>query len=124
MPYGERDLPATLYGLLERTAAKFPNSNAVSYQILSGPTDKAETLTWSQVKDKTTQAANLFRSLGIGETDVVAYVLLCLEPPWIEPTVTTAGRTGSIRRLTIVCSVVTRYAAVTIGSIARFGRAP
>jgi len=75
MPYGERDLPVTLYGLLERTAAKFPNSNAVSYQILSGPTDKAETLTWSQVKDKTTQAANLFRSLGIGENDVVAYVL-------------------------------------------------
>lgn len=75
MPYGERDLPATLYGLLERTAAKFPNSNAVSYQILSGPTDKAETLTWSQVKDKTTQAANLFRALGIGENDVVAYVL-------------------------------------------------
>ncbi len=75
MPYGARDLPATLYGLLERTAAKFPNSNAVSYQILSGANDKAETLTWRQVKDKTTQAANLFRSLGVGEKDVVAYVL-------------------------------------------------
>ncbi|KAE9625959.1 acyl-CoA synthetase [Parasedimentitalea maritima] len=75
MPFGERDLPATLYGLLSRTASKFPNNSAVSYQILSGPTDKAETLTWKQVKDKTTQAANLFRSLGIGEKDVVAYIL-------------------------------------------------
>lgn len=75
MPFEERDLPATLYGLLSRTAEKYPSSNAVSYQILSGPTDKAETLTWSQVKDKTTQTANLFRSLGIGEKDVVAYVL-------------------------------------------------
>ncbi|OUS36962.1 acyl-CoA synthetase [Rhodobacterales bacterium 56_14_T64] len=75
MPFEERDLPATLYGLLSRTAEKHPSSNAVSYQLLSGPTDKAETLTWSQVKDKTTQAANLFRSLGVGEKDVVAYVL-------------------------------------------------
>ncbi|MVO17040.1 acyl-CoA synthetase [Parasedimentitalea huanghaiensis] len=75
MPFGERDLPATLYGLLSRTASKFPNNSAVSYQILSGPTDKAETLTWKQVKDKTTQAANLFRALGVGEKDVVAYIL-------------------------------------------------
>ncbi|AZV78946.1 acyl-CoA synthetase [Parasedimentitalea marina] len=75
MPYDQRDLPATLYGLLSRTAGKHPNSKAVSYQILSGPADKAETLTWSQLKDKTTQAANLFRSLGVGEKDVVAYVL-------------------------------------------------
>jgi len=75
MPYSERDLPATLYGLLSRTAAKFPNNKAISYQMFSGPTDKAETLSWGQLKDKTCQAANLFRSLGIGETDVVAYVL-------------------------------------------------
>lgn len=75
MPYEERDLPVTLYGLLSRTAKKHPNNDAVSYQIFSGPTDKAETLSWSQVKDKTTQAANLFRSLGIGESDVVAYIL-------------------------------------------------
>lgn len=75
MPYEQRDLPATLYGLLSRTADKYPDSNAVSYQIQSGATDKAETLSWAQVKDKTTQAANLFRSLGVGEKDVVAYVL-------------------------------------------------
>jgi acyl-CoA synthetase (AMP-forming)/AMP-acid ligase II len=71
----ERDNPVTLYQLLSRTTGKFPNNNAVSYQILSGPTDKAETLTWSQLKDQVTQAANMFRELGIGEKDVVAYVL-------------------------------------------------
>ncbi|MCG7623025.1 acyl-CoA synthetase [Epibacterium sp. Ofav1-8] len=73
--WADRDVPKTLYGLLSRTAGNFPNNKAVSYQILSGPTDKAETLTWRELKDKTTQAANLFRSLGIGEKDVVAYVL-------------------------------------------------
>ncbi|MEX0364447.1 MAG: acyl-CoA synthetase [Ruegeria sp.] len=75
MSWEERDLPITLHALLARTAGKFPNHKALSFQLLSGPTDKAETLTWSQLLGKVNQAANLFRSLGIGEKDVVAYVL-------------------------------------------------
>ncbi|MEP4199111.1 MAG: acyl-CoA synthetase [Aliishimia sp.] len=71
----DRDLPVTLYEMLSNTASKFPNHNAVSYQLLSGPTDKAETLNWSQLHGKVTQAANLFRSLGVGPKDVVAYIL-------------------------------------------------
>ncbi|MDG1469941.1 MAG: acyl-CoA synthetase [Ascidiaceihabitans sp.] len=75
MPWEDRNVPVTLYGLLSQTTAKFPTHNAVSYQIFSGPKDKAETFNWTQLKDKTTQTANLFRSLGIGPKDVVAYVL-------------------------------------------------
>ncbi len=75
MSWEDRDLPKTMYGLLSRTAQRVPNSLASSYQLTSGPTDKAESLTWSQMKDKVTQAANLFRSLGVGESDVVAYIL-------------------------------------------------
>ena len=75
MPWEARDLPVTLYGLISRTTEKFPLNNAVSYQIFSGPKDKAETFNWTQLKDKTTQAANLFRSLDIGPKDVVAYIL-------------------------------------------------
>lgn len=71
----DRDLHKTLYGMLSATTSKFPNNNAVSYQLLSGPTDFAETLSWQQFHDKSVQAANLFRSLGIGPKDVVAYVL-------------------------------------------------
>ena len=71
----DRDLPSTLFGLLSRTAQSFPNRPAVSYQILSGPKDKAETLTWSELHTKTIQAANMFRSLGVGSKDVVAYIL-------------------------------------------------
>ena len=41
MPWQERPLPQTLYQALEATASKFPDSNAVSYQIFSGPKDKA-----------------------------------------------------------------------------------
>ncbi len=75
MPWADRDVPVTLYQMLSRTASKHSGEKAVTFQILSGPTDKAETLTWSDMLDKVSQAANLFRSLGIGETDVVAYVL-------------------------------------------------
>jgi len=75
MPWEKRDVPVTLHQLLSKTAARVPDHDAVSYQIFSGPADKAETLSWSQLLAKTSQAANMFRSLGIGETDVVAYIL-------------------------------------------------
>jgi len=75
MPWAERPVAKTLWGQLTATAEKFPQHNAVSYQIFSGPKDKAETITWAGLHKKTAQAANLFRSLGIGETDVVAYLL-------------------------------------------------
>ncbi len=75
MPWEERDVAKTLYSMLSSTAQKFPNHNAISYQIFSGPKDKAETLTWRALHEKVTQTANLFRSLGIGPNDVVAYIL-------------------------------------------------
>jgi len=75
MPWEDRDVGKTIYGVLSKTASKFPNNNAVSFQLLSGPTDKAKTMTWSDVLAKTSQAANLFRSLGVGKDDVVAFIL-------------------------------------------------
>ncbi len=93
MPWAERDVAVTLYGMLSNTATKFPSHKAVSYQILSGPTDKAETLNWQQLHGKVTQAANMFRSLGIGPTDVIAYIL----PNCHEATITLlAGATAGI----------------------------
>ncbi|MEM6940800.1 MAG: acyl-CoA synthetase [Pseudomonadota bacterium] len=75
MPWEARKVPKTLYAQLSETTKKFPNHNAVSFQLLSGATDKKETFSWSQLHAKVTQAANLFRSLGVGPKDVVAYVL-------------------------------------------------
>jgi len=75
MAWKDRDVPVTLYGQLSQTAGKFPNRSAMSFQLLSGATDKKETLSWKQLHEKVSQTANLFRSLGIGPKDVVAYVL-------------------------------------------------
>lgn len=75
MPYDKRDLPVTLYQFLTRTRDRHGARNAVSFQILSDPKARAETLSWNALLGRVTQAANLFRELGIGERDVVAYLL-------------------------------------------------
>ncbi|RPE66957.1 fatty-acyl-CoA synthase/long-chain acyl-CoA synthetase [Pacificibacter maritimus] len=75
MPYEDRDVCTTIYERLTRTKDAFGTRPAFSYQITSGPKDRAETLTWSQTHTQVTQAANMFRALGVMEDDVIAYVL-------------------------------------------------
>jgi fatty-acyl-CoA synthase len=74
-PWVDRNVPVTTFAQLTQTAGKFPDRPAVTFQLESGPKDPAETLTWSQLLDRTVRTANLFRSLGIREGDVVAYML-------------------------------------------------
>ncbi len=71
----DRDLPVTMNQFLKRTRDAFPERDAFSYQLTSGPTDAKETLSWSELYARTCQTANLFRTLGIGEKDVVAFIL-------------------------------------------------
>ena len=71
----DRDLPKTIWGMLTRTATAHPSNKAISYQLTSGPTDPVETLTWDEMRRKVAQTANFFRSLGVGPTDKVAYLL-------------------------------------------------
>ena len=75
MAWEARDVAKTLYGMLSDTAARHPQNKAISYQIFSDPTCKAETLTWAALKDRVSQCANLLRDLGVGPRDVVAYIL-------------------------------------------------
>lgn len=87
MPWEARGMARTMHEFLGRAKAAHGTRPAISYQILSGPATKAETLTWNALHGKVTQAANLFRSLGVGEKDVVAYVL----PNSLETAVTLLG---------------------------------
>jgi len=91
--WADRDIPRSIYAFLSRTRAAHGTRPAISYQLTSGPNDRAETLTWNGLHARVTQAANLFRALGIGETDVVAYVL----PNALETAITLlAGATAGI----------------------------
>ena len=75
MPWAERDLPVTVYEQITRTRNQHGRRNAISFQLFSDPGAKAETLTWTEFHARVTQAANLFRSLGVNDGDTVAYVL-------------------------------------------------
>ena len=92
-PWADRNVAQSIYDFLSRTRAAHGTRPAITYQLLSGPKDPAQTLTWNDLHARVTQAANLFRSLGVGETDVVAYVL----PNCLETAVTLlAGATAGI----------------------------
>ena len=80
MPWSKRDVSRTMYEFVNSVAERHGQRPGVSFQITSGPNDKAETLNWQGFRDKSVQAANLLRRLGIGEDDVVAYLLpICNE---------------------------------------------
>jgi acyl-CoA synthetase (AMP-forming)/AMP-acid ligase II len=65
----------SLYAMLQATAAAYPQRPAVSFQLRSGPKDRAATLDWSAFLGEVNRTANLFRSLGIGPQDTVAILL-------------------------------------------------
>ncbi|MEM9320282.1 MAG: acyl-CoA synthetase [Pseudomonadota bacterium] len=74
-PWPDSRPATTMYEFLTNAATRYPQNDAVSFQITSGPGDKAETLNWSGLHSRVTQAANLFRELGVSDSDTVAYIL-------------------------------------------------
>ncbi|MEL7114151.1 MAG: acyl-CoA synthetase [Pseudomonadota bacterium] len=73
--WADRDVPRTTWGLISDTASRFGARPAVTFQMFSGPNDPAETLSWNELQGQVAQVANMFRALGVGETDPVAFVL-------------------------------------------------
>ena len=86
-PWADRGQARSMYEYLSRTREAHGSRPAISYQLLSGPQTKRITLTWAELHAQVTQAANLFRSLGVGEKDVVAFIL----PNAMETAVTLLG---------------------------------
>ncbi|TVP70046.1 MAG: acyl-CoA synthetase [Rhodobacteraceae bacterium] len=86
-PYDTRALPATVYQALEQIAAQHGPRPAISFQMFSTPGATAQTLTWADLLGQVRQAANLFHSLGLRESDTVAFIL----PTLNETAVTLLG---------------------------------
>ncbi len=87
MPWAARGQARSMYDFLTRAKTAHGARRAVSYQLLSGPDTKKVTLTWAELHAKVTQAATILRSLGVGEKDVVAFLL----PNTMETVVTLLG---------------------------------
>ena len=100
MPFLDRFSAKTLYQQLRETEKKSAARPAMTFQLKSGPGDKSITLTWTDFLGQVTQAANLLRKHGIGEKDVVAYILPnCLEAPIALMAGATAGIVNPINPL-------------------------
>lgn len=92
-PVDGRWTARTLHQQLRETAGRHGARKAITFQLASGPEDRLHTLTWSETLDQVTRAANLFRRLGVGPGDAVAYVL----PNGLEAPVTLlAGATAGV----------------------------
>jgi len=100
MSWADRDVPATTYGLLTRAREKYGASDALTFQMFSGDNAPAATYSWDNVHAQVTQTANLFRALGVGPDDTVAYVLPnCLETCFTFLAGTVAGIANPINPL-------------------------
>ena len=100
MPYAQRGEPRTIYRLLTAARDRHPAAPALSFQLFSAPTARACTLTWGELHERVTETANLFRRLGIGPNDTVAYLLPnCLETPIVLLAGATAGIVNPINPL-------------------------
>jgi len=75
VPFHERWRVNTVYEMLVDAATRFPSRPAISFQIKSGPKDKAETLDWATVHAQVTRLANTLRAAGVGPDDAVAVLL-------------------------------------------------
>ena len=99
-PYTDRDLPATVYQMMARTRERVPDSLAIGFQLFSDPRARVFTLTWREFHERVTETANLFRDLGVGPTDTVAYLLPnCVEAPVVMVAGATAGIVSPINPL-------------------------
>ena len=100
MPWAERKVPRTIYQFLSETRAAHGGRPAISFQITAGPKDRAETVTWTELHRRVTQAANLLRRLGVGEGDTVAFMLPnCTEAAVVLLAGATAGIVNPINPL-------------------------
>lgn len=100
MDYSLRDLPRTVFQALSRARDVHPDRKAISFQLFSAPDAPARSLNWTELHERVTETTNLFRSLGIGERDVVAYMLPnCLETPVVLLAGATAGIVNPINPL-------------------------
>ncbi|MEV0342542.1 acyl-CoA synthetase [Nocardia sp. NPDC050713] len=75
VPLSDRDLPATTYDLLERSARQHGEKPALHLLPGGNRWDEPETWSYAELLRRTTQAANLYAALGLGPGGVVGLML-------------------------------------------------
>ncbi|MCJ8139274.1 AMP-binding protein [Falsirhodobacter halotolerans] len=73
--WDDRPRPATMLRFLDDGVARHGDRPALTFRLLADPNSKVTTWDWQTLRTRAVQAANLFRSLGIGAEDRVALIL-------------------------------------------------
>lgn len=69
------NLPTSIYEVLSNSTAKYANEIALQFFLQGNRYQDAVTFTYTQFLEKVNATANMFRSLGIRDKDVVTYIL-------------------------------------------------
>lgn len=74
-PLAERDLPASTYALIQRSAEMHPQAPALSFILQGQAGEPVYRLTYQQLLGKITQTANAFHRLGLRPGKAVSFLL-------------------------------------------------
>ena len=75
MPVEARWSAQSLFEQLVETAGRYPERDAIAFQLQGGARSRVRVMRWAEVHRDVTRLANLLRSLGVGEGDAVAAIL-------------------------------------------------
>ena len=81
-PWQERDLPTSVYHLIQRSAQEFPDELAMRFFLRGSDYHIEYQYGYQQMLDNIHQAANMFHGLGVGKDDVVSCILPNLPHSW------------------------------------------
>jgi fatty-acyl-CoA synthase len=82
-PYAERIAAESTYDAIRLGAAKNPDAPAIQFLANADPADTPLVISHCDFVSRVTQAANMFHALGVGDNDVVSFMLPLLPEAFI-----------------------------------------
>jgi fatty-acyl-CoA synthase len=83
VPYAERIAAQSTYDAIKLGAAKNPDAPAIQFLANADPADTPLVISHRDYLARVTQAANMFHALGVGDSDVVSFMLPLLPEAFI-----------------------------------------
>jgi fatty-acyl-CoA synthase len=75
IPLKDRNLPASTYAAIKRSAEQHPNQTALGFFLQATEYENAVMYNYTEFLGKINQTANMLHDLGVGRNDVVSYIL-------------------------------------------------
>jgi fatty-acyl-CoA synthase len=83
VPYADRIAAASTYDAIKLGAAHNPDAPAIRFLPNADPADAPVVVTYRDFVARVTQAANMFHALGVGDNDVVSFLLPLLPDAFV-----------------------------------------